>query len=499
MTAAPVVDRHKTAMSRQELSRPMRLALADGIIDPDDTILDYGCGLGGDVRRLRGLGYSATGWDPVHAAATRMSASNVVNLGYVVNVIEDPVERAAALRAAWSLTEDVLVVSGRLTDERSQLRTAQDHADGVLTSLNTFQKFFLQSELREWIRQELDLSPIAAAPGVFYVFRKSERQTRFAAARFRTRISYNQRPSRSDRLAAHPEFTRIVMEGLNVHGREISAEDLPDGAAIADVLGGMRSAVRILVEQMGPERWDSIRRTRRNDLLVYLALGRFEGRTAFRSMPPTLQRDLRAHFGGYGQAMQRADEALLETGRQDTIEGAIAEAQCGKLLPAAFYVHASALSAMPVPLRLYEGCARALAGTVDGANLVKLSRRERKVSYLAYPDFERNAHPELRHSTRVDLQTFDVRTRRYDEGGNPPVLHRKETFVLPDDPNRLRYARLTAAEDKAGLLADGATIGTRGGWLEALEAAGLTLRGHTLRPASGAGVSGRAVTGREHL
>ena len=37
--------------------------------------------------------------------------ADVVNLGYVINVIEDPVERAETLRNAWALCRRVMVVS----------------------------------------------------------------------------------------------------------------------------------------------------------------------------------------------------------------------------------------------------------------------------------------------------------------------------------------------------------------------------------------------------
>lgn len=471
-------------MRRQSLSRPVRLALSDDVLRSGDTVLDYGCGLGGDVSRLRELGFVAAGWDPVHAPDGERTAAQVVNLGYVVNVIEDPAERAETLRRAWALAEEVLVVSARLTDERPQLRSAADLADGVLTGLNTFQKFFLQSELREWIRQQLDRTPIAAAPGVFYVFRGQERLTEYSTSRFRTRITPLLRTSRSDRLAAHPQFARTILDAMSAHGREVVVEDFAEGRAMSDALGGMTYAVRHLLEQFGPERWAAIRRTRRDDLLVFLALSRFEGRPAFRTLPDTVQRDVRSHFGSYAEALRSADEVLLATGQTDAIEDAIEQAPCGKLLPTAFYVHSSALQAMPVTLRLYEGCARSLSGAVDGANLLKLGRRERKISYLVYPDFERVGHPELRRSIRVDLQTFDVRTRRYEESGSPPLLHRKETFVLPDDPHRARFERLTNAEERAGLLAM-KNIGTRDGWLEALASTGYVIRGHALRKSSG--------------
>jgi hypothetical protein len=63
---------------------------------------------------------------------------------------------------------------------------------------------------------------------------------------------------------------------------------------------------------------------------------------------------------------------------------------------------------------------------------------------------------------------------------NPPVLHRKEAFLLPDDPRRSKFERLTGQEERAGLLDDTATIGTRAGWVDRLLERGYALRGHRL-------------------
>ena len=63
---------------------------------------------------------------------------------------------------------------------------------------------------------------------------------------------------------------------------------------------------------------------------------------------------------------------------------------------------------------------------------------------------------------------------------NPPILHRKETFLQSDHPLHACFARLTAQEEKHGLLEETSTIGTREGWHGRLSAAGFTLRGHRL-------------------
>jgi hypothetical protein len=40
----------------------------------------------------------------------------------------------------------------------------------------------------------------------------------------------------------------------------------------------------------------------------------------------------------------------------------------------------------------------------------------------------------------------------YDQIANPPILHRKETFLHPAHPLHASFARLTRQEEKAGLL-----------------------------------------------
>ena len=142
-----------------------------------------------------------------------------------------------------------------------------------------------------------------------------------------------------------------------------------------------------------------------------------------------------------------------------------------KLLPHALYVHYTAVGHLPPVLRVYEGCARQLAGAVDGLTLVKLFRRRPRVSYLAYDDFDRVAHPALKSTVVADLKGLDLHHRDYTRSANPPVLHRKELFVAADHPARERFARLTAREDRLGLLDATSGIGTRAGWLAVLAAA----------------------------
>jgi len=71
---------------------------------------------------------------------------------------------------------------GEQSPERGRL-----FQDGVLTSRNTFQKYFSQNELREFLRHVLDEEPVAVGPGVFFIFKNKETEQSFLEQRYRHR------------------------------------------------------------------------------------------------------------------------------------------------------------------------------------------------------------------------------------------------------------------------------------------------------------------------
>jgi DNA phosphorothioation-associated putative methyltransferase len=198
------------------------------------------------------------------------------------------------------------------------------------------------------------------------------------------------------------------------------------------------------------------------------------------ALPTGLRRDIRASFGSYADGCRRADDRLFRAGDADAVDDACRLSAVGKLLPNALYVHRTALEALDPLLRADEGCARAYLGEIEGADLIKLHRQSGKVSYLVYPDFDADPHPALLRSIKLNLRTREIESTDYAAGANPPVLHRKETFLLPDDPRWSKFDRLTRQEERAGLLDETATIGTRSGWADRLRERGYALRGHRL-------------------
>ncbi|MDQ3012796.1 MAG: DNA phosphorothioation-associated putative methyltransferase, partial [Acidobacteriota bacterium] len=108
------IERHRTAIVRSDLSRPVRLALEAGLFEGNATFFDYGCGHGIDVRLVGARGYVSGGWDPYYFPQNEILPADIVNLGYVINVIEHQQERREALLNAWTLAGKVLIVAARV-------------------------------------------------------------------------------------------------------------------------------------------------------------------------------------------------------------------------------------------------------------------------------------------------------------------------------------------------------------------------------------------------
>ena len=208
----------RTAIRRTALSRPVALALEEGLIHQDRTFFDCGCGRGDDLLRLHRIGIPVSGWDPAFFPDEERSLADVVNLGYVVNVIEDPSERVVVLAAAWALARKVLIVSGRLDWEASDA-AVDFQGDGIVTGKRTFQKFFTQEELRQWIEQALDRRPVAAAPGIFYVFRDAIDAQSLAVNRVFRQRRIPDIEQCQDLLSDHRELVEPLMAFVTERGR----------------------------------------------------------------------------------------------------------------------------------------------------------------------------------------------------------------------------------------------------------------------------------------
>ncbi|WP_241844683.1 DNA phosphorothioation-associated putative methyltransferase [Kitasatospora sp. CB01950] len=461
-----------TAISRSGLSVPARQAVLDLQILPGGAVLDYGCGRGEDVRVLQGMGCDAVGWDPFYQPDVLVAPASVVLLTYVLNVIEDPAERRQTLQRAWDLAGTVLIVSARLTWERSKVN-GEEFNDGLLTRRNTFQHLYRAAELRTYVEGVTGVRAVSASPGIIYAFKDDSARLGHLARRI---ITDDQWLASTDTTSA----VAAIVDHVERRGRPPRLEELP--LATAQLLGNVRPVEinRLVRQSADPAKVEEGGKRSTLNTLLFLAVELFNGRGPFASLPLTVQLDIRAFFTSYKEACQRADRLLLKL-RDDTyIRGAMNASSVGKLTPTALYVHRRAMDRMPTVLRLYEHCASIAAGRPQAWTLAKLFHQGRAVSWLDYPEFDSDPHPRLLTSYQVDLGTFEASHHSYGERGNRPLLHRKHEFLHPDDADAAKYRRLTEAEVRAGLYARPHLIGTENGWERELARCGHELRGHRL-------------------
>jgi len=477
--STPQIDRHKAAIVRNDLSRPVRLALEAGLFAGVETFFDYGCGHGLDVRLLAERGVVSNGWDPYYLPDGERQPAEIVNLGYVINVIEHEPERREALRNAWALTGKALIVAAQVLIGKPG-KGHYAYNDGLITSRNTFQKYYEQQELKNFIDTVLGVDAVPAGLGVYFAFRDEAAAQTFRASRFRSRAVAPKISTSIKNFDAYRELLQPLMDFVGDRGRLPIDSELINEDAVRREFRSISKAFAVIVSATSAAEWESIKEKRRQDFLVYLALSKFGKRPSLTLLPSTIRQDIKSFFGSYAQACAMADDLLFSLGKPEVINEACRKSHIGKFVGNALYVHISALEQLSPVLRLYEGCASRTFGLLEEATLIKFRADKPKISYLHYPDFDTDPHPALKLSMQADLQGIYAGYRDYSTTANPPILHRKETFVAADYPLYPKFARLTAQEEKWGLLEEANSIGTRGGWLKRLATCGAKLRGHRL-------------------
>lgn len=473
-----MVERHRAAIRRHTLSRPLRLAFESGLVLPTATVFDYGCGHGDDMRHLRNQGVDVHGWDPHFQPDAPKQPSDLCYLGFVLNVIENAQERMDVLHEAWSLAKTVLLVSALVTvDARGSSGIAFE--DGVITRIGTFQKYFDQQELSNLLRLVTQEEPIALSMGVFAVVRDPTLRTSFIARQVRSQRTRPPRFRTTELALLQRDRLEPLVAFYCEHGRWPMEEERLEYGEITSEIGGVGAASRAL-EAIEGQFLNDARDEVRRDLLLFSALGLVDP-TIMAGVSPSLRRDLIAAFGSISKGKLAGQEQLRQLADIAGRRLLVKQSQVGKLMPEALYVHVSAIEELPLGLRLYESIARRLVGTGGEANLIKLHIDRPVVSYLYYPAFDGDPHPALAWSMVIDLQTFRINVTSYEASANPPILHRKELFVAESYPYREKFARLTRQETKWDLY-DGCTgsIGNRQQWQRRLDVAGLDFRGHRL-------------------
>lgn len=444
----PGIDRHKTAIVRHELSGPMKTLAKQGYLDGRFSIFDYGCGRGDDLRELEAHGLDVLGWDPVFSPDNDKVNSDIVNLGFVLNVIEDQDERLEALLSAWELANKVLVVSVMLAND-SYITQFQPYKDGVITSRNTFQKYYAQSEFKGYLERSLQEDAIAVAPGIFYIFKDKLEEQRYLQSKYQRHHTCQQLTSPqpieskdksklliSQNSTLFDDFWNVCLE----LGRVPANDEFSRSEEVRSLIGSHKKVFGLLQEMFDTKEFAKAEKRRKEDLLLYFTMGLFEKRKPYTQHPESLKRDIKALFTDYKTALNLAAELLFAIADTDLINR-----QCEKAhqqLPASLLneghsiiLHRDYIDDLPLLLRVYVGAGLQMYGELDEEiDLVKIHIRSGKLTLTAYDNFEHSV-PFLVERIKIKMAEQDIDFFDYvNEKRRPPLLN-KHLYMPPEHEN----------------------------------------------------------------
>lgn len=432
------IDRYKTAIVRYELSGPMKILAKQGYLDGRFSIFDYGCGRGDDIRELEAHGLDVLGWDPVFSPDNDKINSDIVNLGFVLNVIEDKDERLEALLSAWELVDKMLVVSVMLANE-SYIAQFQPYKDGVITSRNTFQKYYAQSEFKEYLERSLQEDAIAVAPGIFYVFKDKLEEQCYLQSKYQRHHHWQQLTSpipieSKDRAKLvitqnselFEEFWNVCLE----LGRIPANDEFERSEEVRSLIGSHKKVFGLLQDMFDTHEFSNAKKSRKEDLLIYFAMGLFDKRKPYTQQPESLKRDIKALFDDYRTAINLATELLFAIADVQLIGE-----QCFKAhrqLPASILneghsliFHKNYIDALPLLLRVYVGAALQMYGELDDTiDLIKIHINSGKLTLTHYDDFDKSV-PYLIERTKIKMADQSIDFFDYvEESRRPPLLNK---------------------------------------------------------------------------
>jgi len=439
------IDRHKTAIVRHDLSAPMKALAKSGFLSGEYSIFDYGCGRGDDLRELEAHGIDAVGWDPTFLPDADIINSDIVNIGFVINVIEDQDERMEALSTAWETSDKLLVVSAMLATE-SYLSQFTPYKDGVITSRNTFQKYFSQAELKYYIERIIEYEAIAIAPGIFYIFKDKQLEQEFLQNRHKRSYQWQQltvpKPVTEDQarilFTKHPKLLKSFWLSCLAYGRCPAYEEFEQSQEIKEVVGSSKKALKLVTDWFGEDELKLAKTMRREDLLICFSLAMFEKRKAYTHQPDDLKRDIKAFFDTYKIAQHQAKELLFRIANTDEISKECIEASttlpASKLAlegarPHSLTLHKKFIEQLSPLLRVYVYAALQLYGELDNIQLVKIHINSGKVSLMGYVGFDDSPLPQLKERIKIKMADQDVDFFDYVDEKKRPVLLDKIEYI----------------------------------------------------------------------
>ena len=434
------VFRHRTALKRKKLSSCMGALVDSSLVTNKCEIFDYGCGRGDDVSILAQNNFEkVSGWDPYFAKDNAIpKKSEFVSLSFVLNVIEDADERHSVLKKAFKIASKALVFSVML-EHQNTLQFAYPFNDGYLTSIYTFQKYYSAPEIEAVVKKQLNETPIKLGPGIYIVFKDKSLEQEYL---FKRQLGLLVETKTAVKDDAGDRFAEALVDKMVKtilsFGRVPKLTELKtkfqEEISIARVSYNRLS--RLALSQISISDLKHVREAFSAEILIFLAINRFDGRVKYGDLPEKFQIDVRAHFGSLRSANAEAERLLFSLSDTDGLISAALDAERsghGQLIGTKFRCHSKQCENLPKNLRLFFKIGERLHRSIADTDIIQLHLETKKMTFLIVNEFEKSSLPRIHSREIVNFATQDIVVVPHQEKEQVRILFLKSALMDAKD------------------------------------------------------------------
>ncbi|TOH89406.1 DNA phosphorothioation-associated putative methyltransferase, partial [Vibrio parahaemolyticus] len=187
-----------------------------------------------------------------------------------------------------------------------------------------------------------------------------------------------------------------------------------------------KKVFNLLREMFDTKEFEQAEKSRKEDLLLYFAVGLFEKRKPYTQQPESLKRDIKALFDDYKTAINLATELLFAIADTELINEQCVKAHTqlsASLLNEghSLIFHRDYIDDLPLLLRVYIAAGLQMYGELDEEiDLIKIHTTSGKLTLTVYDDFEKSV-PFLVERIKIKMAEQDIDFFDYvDEERRPP-------------------------------------------------------------------------------
>jgi len=326
-----------------------------------------------------------------------------------------------------------------MLEHQNTLQFAYPFNDGYLTSINTFQKYYSAPEIEAVVKEQLNETPIKLGPGIYIVFKDKSLEQEYLFKRqlgllVETKTAF--KDDAGDRFAE--ALVAKMVKTILSFGRVPKLTELKSKfqEEIAQARVSYNRLSRLALSQISISDLKHVREAFSAEILIFLAINRFDGRVKYGDLPEKFQIDVRAHFGSLRSANEEAERLLFSLSDTDGLISAALDAERaghGHLIGTKFRCHSKQCEKLPKNLRLFYKIGERLHRSIADTDIIQLHLETKKMAFLIVNEFEKSSLPRIHSREIINFATQDIVAVPHQEKEQVRILFLKSALMDAED------------------------------------------------------------------